>query len=58
MGYRLACYRVTFRDGYLEEYRRLPPDNYGEADDLWYVYLELSPPSPWFNNQALCQHPG
>ena len=52
VGYRLACYRVTFRDGYLEEYRRLPPDNYGEADDLWYVYLELSPPSPWFNNQA------
>ena len=51
-GYFLACYRVDIRDGVLNGYRRLDSAPGGEAENVWYAYLELEEESPWRNDQT------
>lgn len=50
-GRLLARYEVELRNGYLESYRRLQTDENGSGN-IWYAYLVIAEPSPWFNNQA------
>ena len=38
LGYRLACYRITLKDGYLTDYQRLETVDHGEDDSVWYIY--------------------
>ena len=52
LGYRLACYRITLKDGYLTDYQRLETVDHGEDDSVWYIYLELDAETPWYNNQT------
>ncbi len=49
-GILLARYEVCLKNGYLTDYRRLKQGE--EGNHVWYAYLELSPQSPWFNNQS------
>lgn len=49
-GTLLARYDITLTDGYLTKYRRLEDNENGE--NVWYAYLEISEPSPWYNNQT------
>ena len=49
-GRLLARYEISLKDGYLSEYRRLADGE--EGTNIWYAYLELSPKSPWFNNES------
>ena len=49
-GRLLARYEICLKDGYLAEYRRLNDGE--EGKEVWYAYLELSPKSPWFNNES------
>ncbi|MDF2541384.1 MAG: hypothetical protein K0S47_1102 [Herbinix sp.] len=50
----LATYRITLTDGYLTNYERLEEEEQQgtEGDNLWYAYLEISRPDPWYNNQT------
>lgn len=62
-GYYLAAYEVTLKNGFLADYRRLPDS--GEEERMpeegregslktavWYLYVELMPESPWYNDQT------
>lgn len=49
-GRLLARYAVVLKDGLLAGYRRLL--EHEEGENIWYAYLELSPKSPWFNNES------
>ncbi len=49
-GKLLAKYDITLKNGYLESYKRLSLDENGK--NVWYAYLEISKPAPWFNNQT------
>ncbi len=52
-GRLLARYVVTLRDGSLVGYRRLHERERAPAGSrIWYAYLEISDPTPWFNNQT------
>ncbi len=52
-GRLLACYGVTLKDGCLEHYRMLSDESQAEEGEaVWYAYLEISPKSPWYNNQT------
>lgn len=48
----LAEYKVTLKNGRLESYSRLRPDTERSNGELWYAYLIITDPLPWFNNQA------
>lgn len=51
-GELLACYDVVLdENGCLQSYRRIGPEDQ-VTGTKWYVYLETSPASSWFNNQA------
>ncbi len=49
-GELLAKYDITLENGYLKSYKRLAENEDGE--NVWYAYLEVSKPTPWFNNQT------
>jgi hypothetical protein len=52
-GKLLWRYEVVLKDGRLDRHQRLEDHqtpSWGGA--IWYLYLETSGPSPWFNNQA------
>lgn len=52
-GTLLARYGITLSQGALSAYRRLEEGEEGkEGETLWYAYLEVSPPSSWYNNQT------
>lgn len=55
-GKLLACYRVRLENGCLAEYKKLTRAEEKEArkngETVWYAYLEISPESPWYNNQT------
>ena len=51
-GELLACYDVELnQDGYLKEWRVISEEESAEHEK-WYVYLEQSVESPWYNNQT------
>lgn len=50
-GTLLGRYEICLKDGCLANYRRLTEDEAAEGD-VWYAYLEVSGPSPWYNNQT------
>ena len=47
-GTLLARFDVKLEDGFLKGYRRLKDGEDGE--NVWYAYMEISLPSPWWNN--------
>lgn len=49
-GVLLARYEVTLKDGYLTDYRMLEDGE--EGSNVWYAYMEVNAPSPWYNNEA------
>ena len=53
-GRLLARYAVALHpDGTLQSYRRLADDQSAAGEETtWYAYLELTAPSPWYNNQT------
>lgn len=55
-GKLMGCYRVVLKDGCLEEYKKLTKAEEKEArkngETIWYAYLEISPESPWYNNET------
>ncbi len=51
-GYFIEAYGVLLEDGYLKEYERLGENAKGSRKDTWWVYLELSDTSSWWNNQT------
>ncbi|ULH18022.1 beta-galactosidase trimerization domain-containing protein (plasmid) [Deinococcus sp. KNUC1210] len=52
-GTLLARYRITFEDGRLVHVGRLASgESASKHDPVWYAYLEVSEPSPWWNNQT------
>ena len=50
-GTLLAQYRVTLKDGCLAHYERVQ-NGAPHEDGMWYAYLEISAPSPWYNNET------
>lgn len=46
----LARYEVVLKDGVLAHYHRLKEEESGE--NIWYAYLKVSQPDPWYNNQT------
>ncbi|MBQ8231416.1 MAG: hypothetical protein IJZ34_05765 [Lachnospiraceae bacterium] len=51
-GELLACYDVELnQDGYLKGWRVISEEEPANHEK-WYVYLELSVESPWYNNQT------
>lgn len=53
----LGKYIISLKDGYLEEYRFLKPeetdtDTCEVQEEVWYLYREIAGDNPWFNNQA------
>lgn len=50
----LACYRVELEDGRLKGYENISRKcSMGEeAGGIWYAYLVVTDPLPWFNNEA------
>ncbi len=51
-GRLLARYDVVLdKEGYLQSYRRIL-ENEPCSGTVWYAYLEVSPPDPWYNNQT------
>lgn len=52
-GKLLARYAVTLTDGVLTDYRMLKEGEMaGDQEAVWYAYLEISPESPWYNDQT------
>ena len=55
-GKLLGSYSVVLENGHLKEYRKLNAAAEAAArergETVWYAYLELSPKSPWYNNQS------
>lgn len=52
-GKLLARYGITLKDGVLTDYRMLQEGESAEdGETVWYAYLEISPESPWYNNQT------
>ena len=49
-GVLLARYEVTLKGGYLADYRMLEDGE--EGSNVWYAYMEVNAPSPWYNNEA------
>ncbi len=50
-GRLMAAYRLVWKEGFLQEYRRLDTEK-ELPGDCWYAYLETASPSPWYNNQT------
>lgn len=49
----LARYQVKLREGWLDDYKRLPLDGTAEPGyDTWFAYLEVAEDNPWYNNQS------
>nr|MDD6336415.1 hypothetical protein [bacterium] len=49
----LACYAVRLKDGCLEGYRQMGPQQAAvEGEEIWYAYLRVAGDNPWYNNQA------
>lgn len=52
-GELMARYEIVLENGFLRSYRRLAEGETISAEGFeWFVYLEVAPPIPWFNNQA------
>ncbi len=52
-GKLLAKYGITLENGFLTDYRILSDlDKVKDNEEVWYAYLEISPESPWYNNQT------
>lgn len=50
-GYFVSAYRVVLENGFLKEYEKLT-DLPKDEEHLWWVYLEISETSSWWNNQS------
>jgi hypothetical protein len=46
----LARYEITLQEGLLSQYRLLKEGE--EGDNIWYAYLEIAQPNPWYNNET------
>jgi len=51
-GQLMARYEIVLEKGFLRSYRRLAEGETVSAEGFeWFVYLEVAPPIPWFNDQ-------
>lgn len=46
----LAVYEIDLADDVLHGYQRVSAEHKGA--NVWYAYLQISPDSPWYNNQS------